>query len=251
MKQIDYTMYDDQTCFRFIRHIHLIRYIALGRKRDSVKYIIILILIHFSTIDGFCQQKGKRNYATINLASFVSPYHRTIDLAIARNYRNKVHLEVGAAIILPGGNWSENEVGRENGKGVVLKIEPKIVLFQRVDKDGELLNFFSSTRMYRTIHDYVSARYETIEAENIVRYNVNSRVWGLIPHFGFFIENSWIHFEASIGYGIRRLKINNDLNGKVSDLSRIYRFNSRFEPEEIGSYTRGSLSVNFKFGIRF
>lgn len=216
-----------------------------------MKYIIILILLYLSTIDGYGQKDGKRNYATVNLASFFSPYHRTIDLAMGRKFRSKYHLEIGAAIILPGGNWGDGEVGRENGKGIIIKIEPKIVLFQKYDEEGELLKFILSTRIYRTSHDYVSARYETINLEKIVRYNVNSRVWGFTPYFGFYIEGNLTYFEPSIGYGIRRLNINNNLNGKVSDLSRQYRFNNRFEPEEIGTYTRGSLSANLKFGLRF
>jgi hypothetical protein len=216
-----------------------------------MKLINIILLVQFISSISIAQSKDYKNHITFNPASFYSPYHRNIDLSIGRKINSDFLMEVGIATIIPGGNWSDGEVGREDGKGIILKLEPKFRFNKRIDNQGDLLNYFISLRTYRTFHNYTSSRYEDDSINSIVKYKVESRVWGFIPHVGFYSELGRLYTEPSIGYGIRKLSISNDFNGDISELSEIFRFNKRFEPEENGNYIRGSISLSLKLGIRF
>ncbi|HMS67945.1 MAG TPA: hypothetical protein PKD18_07395 [Saprospiraceae bacterium] len=154
-----------------------------------------------------------------------------------------IHLEIGYSQILDVGDWSTEPVGRENDKGGILKLESKFIVSQK--------NHFISLKKYRTWHDYESIRYLDINSTDLVKYNVNSRVFGIIPQYGFLSLENRFHFEVSVGYGLRILNIKNDYPGNIYNLSRSYRINERFEPEQNGTYYRGSIALNFKIGYCF
>lgn len=213
--------------------------------------IILVIIISILCIESYAQDSNHKNYVNINFISFLSPYHKVIDLSIGREISKMIHFEIGYSIILAGGDWGTDPVGREEDTGGIVKLETKFVIFQITDGNNDLLNHFISLKKYRTWHNYVSLRYKDLNSDDISKYNVSSKVFGLIPQYGFFIQENRLHFEASAGYGIRKLQITNDYSGDIDSLSKQYRLNERFEPEKNGVYYRGSIALSFKFGFRF
>lgn len=217
----------------------------------KIEKIILFIIFNIFCIESYAQNLSYKNYVNVNLISFLSPYHRVIDLSIAREMSEKIHFELGYSIILKGGDWGTDPVGREKDGGEILKLETKFIIFQMKDGNNDLLNHFISLKKYRTRHNYVSLRYTNSNLDDITKYNVRSKVLGLIPQYGFFIQENRLHFEVSAGYGIRKLEIANDYPGDIDSLSKLYRLNGRFQPEKNGTYYRGSIALNFKLGYRF
>ena len=216
-----------------------------------MKFLLIVLLNIVLSSVAICQKPYPSNYVTTNITSYVSPYHRNIEINYTRIVSSQFHLEAGIGIIKQGGYWSGDIVGRENDKGVILKLEPKLVIFKNEAPIGEKHEFYVSAKIYRTYHNYTSTRYQNDDLENIIRYNVKSRVWGFVPHIGINIQIRKIHIEPSLGYGLRRLNIRNDYNGDIKELSGRYRLIHRYEPESNGKYFRGSISINLKLGFRF
>jgi len=226
------------------------RYIALRNMKMRTILIGIFFLLKVSV--SFSQENNFKNYITLNLLTYMSPYHANIDLSYGRMITSKFHLEVGVAPIIPGGFWTGGDVGREKDNGLILKVEPKYLIYYGIDEEKKMQGgYFISSRVYRTNHNYVSTRFENNDLEDIVNYNVNSSVWGFMPLFGIISQSERYHAEFSAGYGVRKLEISNDYEGNIDDLSILYRLNKRFEPENNGNYIRGSISVNFKIGFRF
>jgi hypothetical protein len=225
--------------------------------KKQIKKIFISLFVFSFLIQGLAQESLYKHHISINTLSLLSPYYRSLDISYGFRLNNKIYLELGIAPILPINSEVKKNILNHNGiigkiknKGIIYKIEPKYILShnQKGEKSDIL---FISTNFYRTNHEYQSIRFTNQDMESTADYNVNSKIFGIVPQIGTMYHDKKFYSEIGFGFGYRWLIVENDYNGDIDELSVLYRWNQYIEPEKKGIHGRYTISLSFKIGFLF
>lgn len=209
-------------------------------------FTLALLLVSGSS---FAQSDIPQNTLSINFIAFFGPSHPNLELSYEHRFNDRFSLEVGINPIIFAGGANRERPGVFDKKGLMVRLEPKLSVNNRVDQDT-FIQTFISFEIYHAWCTYEGSRFKKDDlGGQVYTYKLESKTLGLVPHLGYRRFSDHFVMEFSGGYGRRFFKIVNDFDSDFTRLSDYYR--TSYSPEETGSHNWYLISANAKVGVTF
>jgi hypothetical protein len=220
----------------------------------KIKKLLFLSFLCSFSINSAISQVKTSHYIATNLVSFMNIHHSYIPIEYNHQLNNRLRLNTSLGFILNTDFWRGNSgnkdsiktIGKHDASGFRFSIEPQF-FFKRFKPKN---NFYIGIDLNAIHYKYISERAIAFASYQTRRYNVDSKSLGTNLLFGAtYVTTERIVMSTSGGFGVKYLKVKNDLDVPVSSLHYLNRLGEAVEIEENGKYRRFTFVINTKIGF--